>query len=391
MPRHLLTLWNPSYADDALDQHLRILLAAADRATEADAATASGADEPCVWWAKLRSRSRVQPLPHLADILALDAQVAEGVETHLYLTDYRSLYVARLGQVTDEDVRADPAEHAAMPAYYLADPPVPVDVWFQLWDIRRLVGDDTPGVIAALRELENVRYHNAPVSLYGGMVDLPLIVERKQETNWFEGRESLLGGKLWVQQDREFRGATERMARELRDHLVGPDLWAVLDPGTRSFLASGEAIYRTRARDPHFDFSGASIAYAKAVEVELNALLFPALRSAVAGRQERDRVVAIQGRRVDLGGAVPHQSLGTLRNLLLHEGRVQAALRARFSTHDFLLREVPAQLGRIAEIRNPSAHADLLTAERLAPIRAEILGVGCDGFICRLARTRMMG
>jgi len=41
-------------------------------------------------------------------VTALDAQARAGVETHLYLTDYRSLYVAEVGEITDDDVRGDP-------------------------------------------------------------------------------------------------------------------------------------------------------------------------------------------------------------------------------------------------------------------------------------------
>jgi hypothetical protein len=36
------------------------------------------------------------------------------------------------------------------------------------------VGDDTPVVIEKLKRLRNLNYGERPVSLYGGMVDLPL-------------------------------------------------------------------------------------------------------------------------------------------------------------------------------------------------------------------------
>jgi hypothetical protein len=36
-PKHLLTLWNPSYAADPLDEHLRILLGWAERFRTGDA------------------------------------------------------------------------------------------------------------------------------------------------------------------------------------------------------------------------------------------------------------------------------------------------------------------------------------------------------------------
>lgn len=59
-PQHLVTVWNPSYADDAMDAHLRVLLHWAEHARARD----GGGEEAYVWWAKVRSPNRQQPLPH---------------------------------------------------------------------------------------------------------------------------------------------------------------------------------------------------------------------------------------------------------------------------------------------------------------------------------------
>jgi hypothetical protein len=252
-PRHLLTVWNPSYADDAMDQHVRVLLdwAGRHRAGEAEV------DEVHVWWAKLRSPKRVGPLEHTPDVLALQEQIGTGIETHLYLTDYRSLCVARLEEITDDDVPgAYPAERDNMPAYYEGKP---ADFWFRLADIRRLVANDTPAVIAALRKLQNVRYHDRPVSLYGGIVEVPLIVRAEDEPAWFADTATLLDGRLWVEYEAQYRGETERMAQDLRDNLLGTAVWSRLEPTTGSFLASAEAVFRARRNDPQFDFSGPAI------------------------------------------------------------------------------------------------------------------------------------
>ena len=47
MPRHLLTVWNPSYTDDALDSHLSVLL----KWSAAHAAGQAERDDVYVWWA----------------------------------------------------------------------------------------------------------------------------------------------------------------------------------------------------------------------------------------------------------------------------------------------------------------------------------------------------
>lgn len=381
---HLLTVWNPSYTDDALDAHLSLLL---DLGRRCDAGEVDD-DDVYVWWGKIRSKNRDGRLPHHDRVVALDEQVRGGAETHLYLTDYRSLYVADVGEVTDDDVRGQEPP-ATVPSYY-ADHAI--DFWFRLWDIRRLVADDTPAVIDELRKLRNTGYHDRPVSLYGGVVDLPLIVFRDPETSWFGDRDALTEGRRWAEWAAAQRSETERMSREFRDNLFGRELWPRLGPTTRAFLASAETVFRQRRDDAGFDLSGAALEYAKAVEVELNGVLFPAIRKSLAGKPPHEREARVDGRLLDLGGAVPHQTLGVLRNLLEHEPVVQRAVRAYFpSDHGWLLGVLPGRLQRLAEFRNAGAHARVTEAAGLAAVRREVLGIGEEGVLGKLVRVGMRG
>jgi hypothetical protein len=384
VPHHLVTLWNPSYAADAMDEHLRVLLGWAGRWQREEVP----GEEVYVWWGRIRSPNRKEALPHGESIAALDAQVREGVETHLYLTDYRSLYVAWIGEITAENLPAEqPDELDHMPRYYRSQF---ADFWFQLWDIRRLVADDTPAVIEELKRLRNTRYHDAPVSLYGGMVELPLIVTRDDGVSWFSDRDVLTDGQLWAQRESELRSETERMHKELRDNLLGPDVWSVLEPSTRTFLASAEAVFRARREDPGFDFSGPAVEYAKAVETELNHLLLPALRRKLAGKPIPDRSVLLDGRTVDLAQRVTPQSLGTLILMLEKKPAVEAGVRQAFPhDHSWILGELPHGLRRILDLRNPAAHAGATGRDAALDRRSEVLGIGREGLIARLARVKM--
>ena len=131
VPRHLLSVWNPSYADDAMDRHLEVLLRWAAQEAQGEVTDS----EVYVWW----------------DVLALQAQIDAGEETHLYLTDYRSLYAGHLVEVTDRDVPGDdPDELQHMPSYYKDRE---VDCWFRLADIRRLIAGDGPATNEELRKV----------------------------------------------------------------------------------------------------------------------------------------------------------------------------------------------------------------------------------------------
>jgi hypothetical protein len=77
-------------------------------------------------------------------------------------------------------------------------------------------------------------------------------------------------------------------------------MWAVLDTTTRTFLASGKAVFRARRDDPGFDFASVAVECAKAVEVALNTLLVGPVARALRGhsrprksQRNADRILGI--------------------------------------------------------------------------------------------------
>jgi len=386
VPRHLLSVWNPSYADDAMDRHLEVLLRWAAREAQGEA------DDPdvYVWWAKLRSPNRDEPLTHKDDVLALQQQIDAGVETHLYLTDYRSLYAGHLVEVTERGVGAEPGEREHMPAYYRDRE---VDCWFRLADIRRLIAGDGPATNEELRNLLNVRYHHRPVSIYGGMIELPLVVERQDGAAWFADADELTGGRRWVVRDSEMRGETERLSAELRDNLLGQEIWEALHPTSRTFLTTGEAVFRSRREDPGFDFSPTAVEYCKAIETELNAAIFPAVQPRMARLPPAEREIPDGKGTIDLGRSVPRQTIGSVRHLLMTRPEMKRAVKEAFPDRDatWLTGTLPDELEPLLALRNPAAHDERITRERIATWRQKILGIGCEGLLVRIVRIKLEG
>lgn len=382
LPHHLLAVWNPSYDADALDAHVEVLL----RHAREFRAGLRDENEVYVWWGKLRSPYRQAPLPHLAEILAVDDAISasEDAELHLYLTDYRSLYVAHLGGVSADDLRDDLGEQDHVPPYY-AELGHPADCWFQLWDIRRLVLDDSPGVIEQLRHLRNVRYHDQRVSLYGGMVDLPLLVTRPDGARWFDERtrEQLTDGHHWVEFDAERAGAGE-MQRELRENRFGGALWANLDPAARAFIATAEHLFRVHRTDAAFDLSAVVVDFAKAVEVQVNAILRGALLTAERGVRETN----VGGATADLVSDGPW-TLGELEHAIGDDRARNAWLRQRLGHGEWFAASLPAVLGELREARNNAAHGTPANRAHVTRLRAHLMGVGCKGVLLDLAQVRV--
>ncbi|MBL8998307.1 MAG: hypothetical protein JNL44_13425 [Gemmatimonadetes bacterium] len=378
MTTHLVAVWNPSYEADALQLHLEVLL----RAAREFRAGTREEDDVFVWWGKVRSSNRQQPLAHLPEVLALDDLIDSGDDTpevHLYLTDYRSLYVAHLGAVTAEDRGGEPET----PAYY-RERGLNCDCWFQLWDVRRLVQDDTPAVTHELAKLRNVRYHGRPVSLYGGMVELPLLVTRPDETRWFdaETRGRLTAGRFWVEHDAE-RSGTGEMQRDLRENRFGATAWAALDPAARGFIASAERVFREHRLDAAFNLATVVIDLANAMEVQVNALL----REAMQGSPDAIRFENIEGRSVDLAREGPI-SLGQLARVIGGNRARGEHLRARLEHGDWFVASLPPILEELAGMRNPAAHGGVVQRDDVVRLRGQMIGVGSEGRLLRLAMVR---
>lgn len=172
--------------------------------------------------------------------------------------------------------------------------------------------------------------------------------------------------------------------------VFGRAIWAAMQPTTRAFLASAESVFRARRDDPGFNLSAVAGEYATAVEVELNALLFPAVRRAMKSKSPQDREIRVDGGTIDLGGPVSHQTLGTMLYLLDKEEAFGKAIRATVQ-HDasWLCGVLPRQLAPLRELRNQAAHSDRIGIEALRQVREDLLGIGKNGVLGELVRTRL--
>jgi hypothetical protein len=382
--QHLVTVWNPRYAADAMEAHLRLLL-------EWDATSSrngTDGDEVYVWWGKVRSSQRQQPMPHLADIIALgrhSADLDDAHETHLYLTDYQSLYVADVCAIVTDDPRVNDAAH--VPAYY-TEQGLACDCWFEIADIRLLVRDDMAGVIEELARLRNARYADRPVSLYGGMVDLPLLVSRPDGRRYFDVRDRALYAdhKLWARHDAE-QGGVGALEATLRDDHFGADAWSALEPGVRRFIAMAERTLRDHRRDPAADLSPVVVGYGKALELQANAII----RDAMRGAPDAARRVKLAEATALLPDALP-LTLGQLARALGGEPELGDHLRRVLSDGAWFTGEFAVTIdGFAAEARNPAAHGETVPRADVQRWRDRLLGVGGESVMCRLAKVHRRG
>ena len=402
---HFVSVWNPQYALDAMDVHLGVLLSAIKEDRRQPGEAERNDSGVYVWWGKLRSADGQHPLPH-AEALARAASVvrravAESHEVHLYLTDYRSLYVGDVRELTLEDVRdqdgprvpkyvraraskppGSAGSKSALPPYKRA-----ADCWFKLADIRRLVADDTTAVAAEVERLRNVGDGGRRVSLYGGMRDLPLVVTRDDHARLFapDERDDRRGRRWWAEIDRARGKGIGAIERDLRDNVLGDEVWAGLDLAARGFVATGKKTFREHRTDPSFDFSWVVINFGKAVEVQVRHLVLEALQDAP---REARIVMSARGNPKDLADSRTVTTLGEIEHLMGANAAFTEAL-TRLAGGSWLTGEFRHFLARFApDARNPAAHDSRISLDKATAWRNEFLGVGRAGVLEQLARVR---
>jgi hypothetical protein len=362
-----------------MEEHLAVLL----RLAKAYDAEQLDVSDLYVWWGKVRSPNRQQPQANLDVIREVGRSAAADPETHLYLTDYRSLYVGEVGGIIEGDLPPGEADHA--PNYYAREG-LRCDFWFKLHDIRRLVSDDLLAVIEELKKLWNVHYGDRPVSLYGGMVDLPLVVIRDDGGAFFNAdeRDLLTDGRLWAEFDAETSAGIGTVERALREDMFGDAAWAALETTTRSFIAAAEQIFREHRSDPGFDFASVVGSFGKALEVQCNAIV----RRALLKVPPNSRRANVDGRTVDLAMFRP-LSLGELARSIGSEMELNKALTAALQHGVWFTGSLPAILDEFREVRNPGAHEARIDRQTATRWRNRLVGVGCVGDFVELARVRL--
>jgi hypothetical protein len=282
--------------------------------------------------------------------------------------------VSEIVQALDDD------EYDAAPAYYRRRD-LQCDFWFLLADIRLLVADDLPGVIEELKLLRNVHYHDKAVSLYGGMVDLPLVVTRPDGQRFFavDERDVITGGRLWAEWDAEQGSGVAAMERELRDNLFGERAWRGLEATTRRFVATGEKLFREHRADPAFDFGPVIGAFAKALEVQCRAVL----RRALARVPREARLANLNGRTADLLEERT-LTLGQLVHALMTETSLISALKTARNDQGWFACLLPYVLAEFIEVRNPGVHEARVDRTTATTWRDRLLGIGGEGVFVRL-------
>lgn len=294
----------------------------------------------------------------------------------LFLTDYASLYVAKVVKI------AENADESIIPSYY-KDKKLSVEGFFIIEDLRELVRDDFVSVRDEyLANFTTPDYDNHTYALYGNAYVYPLIIEQKQHLAYFESDERHF---LQLFKSAEFLHQKQVLA----DYTFGKQYLYAMNPDSFDNLIYAELEFHACKGDRLYDFSSVVLKYAKCFESECY-LLVKRLISVLSQRDESVLSLTF----TQMGKSFEVRSLLTNKAMLgAYNHLIDSLLKAHIKEHlsdEFInvCRKLTKQIAFIQRVRNPAAHTECTSFEQANNLRARLVGVATQSVLVMMIKAR---
>ena len=236
---NLLILYNPKYQSDLINAHLNVLRECGE-----------------VAFGKVQVKNNDMTHPFKAQLEKIYSATNEKDFTQLFITDYASLYVAKVVKITHDDCAM------LAPSYY-KEKDLKVDSWFIITDMREIYRNDFESVRDYfLANITMPLRDNHTYALYGNNYVYPLII--KQDQNYFEN-EVLYYKNIYKTQ--KYLDTKEMLAR----YCFGKSIDTLMSDSIDA-LVLAEIEYLENKENPLNDFSAIIMKYSKSMEREFYAL-----------------------------------------------------------------------------------------------------------------------
>lgn len=359
--KNILILYNPYYQSDVIEQHLQIMI-----------------DNEQVAFGKVRSKLNTTQNSFENDLEEIYQSVDETNHLQLFLTDYSSLFVAKVVKITNEDMSS------IAPRYY-KEKNLDVEKWFIISDLRELVRDDFKGIRDYhLANLTTPNFGNHTYALYGNSYTYPLIVDMKYGINYFDDETKHYPN---VFQTEEFLDIKNNLIK----YSFGTKYVNYMHPDTINNIISAEIEYQQNYTNPLYDFSSVVIKYSKTIEQEIYILIKYLFQMLTKQQPEIMNIsYNIQGCEHTIRDIFHNKpNLGTYKFLLKNEMILQSIdLYCDKSLKFYIIKDIPYYINLIQDIRNEAVHSKQPLHDDIHKLREKIIGITHESIIINLVKAR---
>lgn len=362
--KNLLILFNPYYKNDVIEQHLNLLI-----------------QNDKVAFGKIRSSLRTMENNFEDQLEEIYKTVDADNYIQLFLTDYSNIYVAKVVLVTNENLSG------LAPSYYNE---LVVEKWFMITDLREIARNDFEGIRDNIfANFTTPNFNNHSYAIYGNNYVYPLIVDMKNEIDYFETSDDAFRHYANMFKSEEYLQIKENFIQ-----YSFSDKWINrMHPNSLDNIISAEMEYIQNRLNPIYDFSTIIIKYAKTIEQEIYIYIKALFALLIANDPSiQDVKYSVQSRDYKISEIFTNKpNIGTYK-FLLKEPKVKEAIERSiedYHTKKFISSTVPYYINMIQGIRNESVHGAAATLSDVVELRKNILGIAKISMLVDIIKSRV--
>jgi len=350
--QNLLILFNPYYQSDVIEQHLNILI-----------------EKEKVAFGKIRSALKNREHSFEEQLSSIYECVNEESYLQLFLTDYSNIYSAKVVKVTDEDM-------SDIAPFYYKEKNLEVESWFVITDMREIVRNDFEIIREeVLSNFTTPNFDNHSYAIYGNNYIYPLMIDMKEEINYFESEDIEFRHYPNMFKSKEYLQIKENFIQ----YTFGEKWINRMHPNSLDNIVSAEMEYMQNRLNPQYDFSTVIIKYAKTMEQELYGFIKTLFKYLISYDSSIKNIsYSVQSRDYIINDIFTKKpNIGTYK-FLLREYKVKESTDESikdYYTKKFISSTIPHYISQVQKIRNESVHGEAATLKDVEDLRKNILGI----------------
>jgi hypothetical protein len=363
--KNLLILFNPYYQNDVIEQHLKILK-----------------EKKQVAFGKVRSKLKTIEHSFEDQLQTIYDSIDEQNYLQLFLTDYSSIFVAKVVKVSSDDLSK------IAPSYY-KEKNLDVEQWFVISDMREIVNDNFTTVRDDILSNFTVpNYNNHSYAIYGNSYIYPIIVNMKEEVDYFKVEDEDYRYYTNMFKSQNYISIKENLAK----YTFGNIYTNQLHPNSMDNIISAEIEYEENINDPLYDFSSVVVKYAKTMEQEI--YLFAKALFKYLIKKDSNLVYinySVQGKDYILEDILTYKpNLGTYK-FLIKNSSISACIDKylEYQMKYFVTKKFTYYIKMLQAIRNETVHGNAPKPNEVKVLRAEIIGVANESMLIELVKHRV--
>ena len=364
--KNLIILYNPYYQNDVIEQHLKVLI-----------------ENEKVAFGKVKSKLKNMEQIFQEQLEEIYKSVDETNHIQLFLTDYSSMYVAKVIAVSKDDL------YDLAPAYY-KEKNLEVETWYIISDICEIVKNDFEKTRdEILSNFTTTNFGNHTYAVYGNSYVYPLIVDMKYKIDYFDCEDEEFRFYPDIFKSQKFLA----IKQNLIDYTFGSKYIYNLHPNSLSNIISSEIELQEHKLDNTYDFSSIVIKYSKTLEQEIYIFIKTLFKFLIDRNQNIQNIsYCIQGRDYTVKDIFTNKpNFGTYK-FILKEDIVKTVMENNLDKVllFFIQKKLVAYINFIQEIRNETVHGRPATLNEANSVRAKILGVAQESILIELIKNKKM-